>query len=58
MTRGERRINHDVIALRGKNDGSVTSYEFVATGRDIRGGKRFELEMVLMDGEKIRFTVE
>ncbi len=58
VTRGDRRINHDVIALRGKNDGSVTSYEFVATGADIRGGKRFELELVRTDGQKIRFTVE
>lgn len=58
VTRRERRINHDVIARRGNNDGSVTSYEFVATGADIRGGKRFELEMVRTDGEKIRFAVE
>lgn len=58
VTRGDRRINHDVIARLGNNDGSVTSYEFVATGRDIRGGKHFELEMVRTDGEKIRFAVE
>ena len=58
VTRGERRVNHDVIVRQGDNDGSVTSYEFVASGKDIRGGKRFELEMVRTDGQKLRFTVE
>ena len=58
VTRRQRRINHDVIARLGNNDGAVTSYEFIATGADIRGGKRFELELVRTDGEEIRFTVE
>jgi len=58
VTRGERRINHDVITRSGDNDGSVTSYEFVASGKDIRGGKSFVLEMVRTDGQTVRFPVE
>ena len=58
VTRGERRINHDAIGRQGNNDGSVASYEFVAAGTDIRGGKRFELELVRTDGQKLRFAVE
>jgi hypothetical protein len=58
VTRGERRINDQIIARKGANDGSVTFYEFVATGKEIRGGKHFELEMVRTDGQEILFPFE
>ncbi len=58
VTKGERRINQDVIARKGGNDGSTVTYEFVATGRDVRGGKSFELELIRTDGQSIRFAVQ
>jgi hypothetical protein len=58
VTRLDRQVNANVIARRGDNDGSVTTYEFVAAGRDVRGGRRFELEMVRTDGETLRFAFE
>ena len=56
--RGGRRINDDVIARHGNNDGSVTRYEFVASRRDINRGRRFMLELVRTDGQTMEFAVE
>jgi hypothetical protein len=58
VTRGERQVNEQPIARLSNNDGTPTSYEFVASGKDIRGGKTFELEMVRTDGQTVRFPVE
>lgn len=58
VTRGERQVNSNAIARKSNNDGTPTSYEFVATGSDIKGGKKFELEMVRTDGQTVRFPVE
>ena len=58
VTREERRINPFPIGRRSDNDGTLVSYEFVATGAQVRGGRVFELEMVRTDGQSIRFPVD
>ena len=57
VTRGDRRINQDPIARVGNNDGTTVHYTYAAAGGQVRGGKRFELEMVLTNGESRRVPV-
>ncbi len=57
VAHSDRRINHDPIAREGSNDGSTVHYAYVAESAQVRGARRFVLEMVLVTGERIRVPV-